>query len=261
MGIGILYTTEAFLPQAEKLAAQLGLQLQLKITPEEHLALEISADGLTLTKFKKARRQSLVKVDFDDPKMLHRLKYGNEAGGLLARAIGLDIKHSPAVIDATAGLGRDAFVIASLGARVTLIEKHPIINALLADGFQRAATSEQAAPAIGRMQLINYDALQVFQEITNGLRAAPDVIYLDPMFPERSKSASVKKDLAFLQAVLNDTEETSDLLKSARQVAGKRVVVKRPRQAPFLESLEPNHQISGKVCRYDIYLGLHKPKE
>lgn len=196
-----------------------------------------------------------VYVDFVEGKARHRLLFGGGKGQDLAKAIGLHKLKTPQVLDATAGLGREAFVLASLGCQVTLLERSPIIHALLADGLQRAAATHEAqlTSIISRMHLQHADALSWLASPN----FTPDVVYLDPMFPERQKSALVQKDMRFLQELVGDDPDAGELLDLARRVAKHRVTVKRPRLAPELADLKPAFVISGKAVRYDVYLPYH----
>jgi 16S rRNA (guanine1516-N2)-methyltransferase len=170
----------------------------------------------------------------------------------LARAAGLKPGHRPDVLDATAGLGRDAFVLATLGCRVRLIERSPVIAALLADGLERAATEPATAGIAARIELVTGDSLQLLKELT--ARQRPEVVYLDPMYPHRTKSALVKKEMRLLREVAGDDQDAPLLLATALNCAGKRVVVKRPRLAPAITGPAPHGVITGKNSRYDVYL-------
>jgi 16S rRNA (guanine1516-N2)-methyltransferase len=193
-----------------------------------------------------------VYVDFVEGKARHRLLFGGGKGQDIAKAIGLNKHKDLQVVDATAGLGREAFVLASLGCQVTLLERSPIMHALLADGLQRAAESNDAqlASIIERMHLIHTNALHWLQAPS----LKPDVVYLDPMFPERQKSALVQKEMRCLHEVVGEDTDSDALLTLARRIATHRVTVKRPRLAPELAGLQPAFVISGKAVRYDVYL-------
>ena len=196
-------------------------------------------------------------IDFAHGQLAHRRQFGGGRSQPLARAMGLKGGASPTVVDATAGMGRDAFVLASLGASVTLIERSPILAALLEDALNRAATDpqlEQAIPA--RMTLIQANAIPWLQACAEEQR--PDVIYLDPMYPQRSKSALVKKEMRILRALVGDDEDAGELLQAALICAKKRVVVKRPKTAaviisPSNRELRPATAVESKNTRYDIY--------
>nr|CAA6828553.1 MAG: SAM-dependent methyltransferase (EC [uncultured Thiotrichaceae bacterium] len=195
-------------------------------------------------------------VDFVEGKARHRLKFGGGKGQDIAKAVGLNKLKHPHVIDATAGLGRESFVLASLGCTITLLERNPIVHALLEDGLQRAINSEdkELHTIVKRMTLINADARQWLQQLPDD--NPPDVIYLDPMFPERRKSALVQKEMRFFHEVVGDNQDDDALLEIARQHCKHRVSVKRPRHAPLLAGEKPAFVISGKAIRYDVYLPL-----
>lgn len=199
-----------------------------------------------------------VYVDFVQGKARHRLKFGGGKGQDIAKAVGLNKLKHPHVIDATAGLGRESFVLASLGCTVTLLERNPMVHALLEDGLQRAIDSqdEELLAIIRRMTLIHTDARQWLAQLTDDER--PDVIYLDPMFPERRKSALVQKEMRFFHEVVGDDQDDDTLLAIARRHCKHRVSVKRPRHAPLLAGEKPAFVIEGKAIRYDVYLPLLK---
>ena len=195
-----------------------------------------------------------VYVDFVDGKARHRRQFGGGKGQDIAKAIGLHKFKHPHVIDATAGLGREAFVLASLGCHVILLERSPIVHALLADGLQRAAQSSETElqAIIARMQLQHISAHDWLNQLTPA--HYPDVIYLDPMFPERQKSALVQKEMRFFHEVVGDDPDSASLLPLAQTRCLQRVVVKRPQSAPHLTASKPAFIIAGKAIRYDVYL-------
>lgn len=183
----------------------------------------------------------------------HRRLYGGGRNQPLARAIGMKGGTNPRVLDATAGLGKDAFVLASLGCRVELIERSPIIYALLENGLQRAAADPATKKIVSeRMQLIFTDTIQYLKDLN--IQQLPDVIYMDPMYPDRSKSALVKKEMRLFKNIIGGDMDAGDLLSAALNSPVKRVVVKRPRQAPNIGGLEPFTMIQTKNTRYDIYI-------
>jgi 16S rRNA (guanine1516-N2)-methyltransferase len=195
-----------------------------------------------------------LRVSFDGGRELWRLRHGGGRSQLIARALGLHkMARRPDVLDATAGLGRDAFVLAGLGCHLTLLERSPIIAALLADGLLRLADSNdpQLGAVAERMSLYCADAVDYLRS------AKPvDVIYLDPMFPEHGRSAGVKKEMQFFRALLPDSPSATQegaLLDAALQVAHHRVVVKRMKKSPIITGVTPSYQMVGKAVRYDIY--------
>ncbi len=189
-------------------------------------------------------------VDFAAGAVDHRRKFGGGKGQDIAKAVGLNKGVTPRILDATAGLGRDAFALASLGCQVDMLERSPVVFALLADGLARA----QAA-ANGEVARIANQMTVAYGSVLDGLTPAHliDVVYLDPMFPERQKSALVKKDMRFFHSVVGDDPDADGLLDAALAMDCARVVVKRPSKAPLLANRQPSHQIVGKSIRYDIY--------
>lgn len=193
----------------------------------------------------RASKQHPVTVDFISGAAWHRQQYGGGRSQAIARAIGLHQRQSLSVLDATAGLGRDAFVLASLGATVYLLERHPVVRLLLSDGLARARGSGDSV--FDRLILLD-GTLGQFSEIIK-----PDVVYLDPMFPGRRSRAAVKKDMALFHQLVGSDEDADTLLAPALALAERRVVVKRPRIAPVLAMQQPNLAITGKSSRFDIY--------
>lgn len=201
---------------------------------------------------------SALYVDFIAGKVGHRHRFGGGRGQPLAKAIGLKGGANPTVIDATAGLGRDAFVIASLGAQVMLIERSPIVAALLKDGLGRASHNTEIKTIVTeRMNLVTANAIDWLTNLPT--EKHPDVVYMDPMYPHRNKSALVKKEMRVLRELAGDDEDASQLLHAALTCAKRRVTVKRPRTAPILggsilNNRKPNSTVESKNTRYDIYV-------
>jgi len=192
-----------------------------------------------------------VRVDFTAGKAGYRREHGGGTGQLIARAVGLQkTRHSLHILDATAGLGQDAFVLAGLGCRMTLFERSPLIHALLADGLARAQLNEATAPIVARMALKAGSSIEWLKECGSD---AADVIYLDPMFPHRDKSALVKKEMQVFRPIVGDDDDAPELLAAALEAATYRVVVKRPRKAPEIAGVAPATKVEGKSSRYDIY--------
>lgn len=177
------------------------------------------------------------------------------AGGrkqLLARAVGLNKTPLPDILDATAGLGRDGYTLAALGATVTMAERHPQIAALLQDAHHRALLNTQTAAIAQRVHLTRHDALTAFSS------GAWDVVYLDPMYPHTGKTALPQKEMQIFRDLTNGDPDADALLQPALTCARKRVVVKRPSKAPWLAGRQPSLELRGTQARYDIYL---KPSE
>ena len=237
-----------FLPEAERLAAQLGSQV-LTAQPDSGTVLCLGFNGLSLLDCDAPRDEPL-RVDFSGGALGFRQRAGFRRDELLARAAGVKGNPLPRVLDATAGLGRDAFMLASLGCEVTLCERHPVVHALLADGLRRAA--EQGLTALSRMRLCAEDAAGHLHDPAS--LGAYDVIVLDPMFPERSKSALVKKPMRLFHALVGADEDGGALLECALSRALRRVVVKRPLHAEHLAGRAPTLDYRGKAVRFDVYI-------
>ncbi|NOX24633.1 MAG: class I SAM-dependent methyltransferase [Deltaproteobacteria bacterium] len=193
-------------------------------------------------------------ADFCGPSFKYRIFRGGGRSQALAKAIGLKHNANPLVFDATAGLGRDGFIMAALGCRVIMCERSPVIHALLEDGLRRAAQDRQLEIICQRIALYCGPSQEVLAQICRQQR--PEVIYLDPMFPHRRKSALVKKEMRALRIVVGDDQDSSTLLQTALQETGQRVVCKRPAQAPILTGRTPDFTINTKKHRFDVYLKI-----
>jgi 16S rRNA (guanine1516-N2)-methyltransferase len=264
-------------PLAATLARQLDLPLAdigtdpvacgdfdlLLLVSATGLALQLTRRGLgreAAADTEKPRRRSSgqvlpgpVRVDFGSDDMRHRRRSGHNE--LLGRAVGVSARRSLHVVDATAGLGRDSFVLADMGCTVTLCEREPVIAAMLSRGLLAAlASGDDWLAGVARgMSLVATDA----RELAPQQLASTDVIYLDPMFPPRDKSAAVKKEMALFHVLLghsiSDRDADALLLWAIGQDVS-RVVAKRPPRAPALAGKKPSHSVGGKAVRFDVYV-------
>jgi len=194
-------------------------------------------------------------VDFIDGSLGHRKKYGGGRGQTIAKAIGIKQgKPVPSVLDATAGLAKDSYVFACLGCAVTMLERSPIIAELVKDGIARASLCDEFYDTLKQgFKLYVNDALSHINSIDDENK--PDVIYLDPMYPDKKKSAAVKKNMQLLQKLLGHDLDTDNVLNAALKKASKRVVVKRPKGAAVLNaSCKPSLTYESKGTRYDTYI-------
>ena len=217
------------------------------------VALVIDSDRSWLQRL-QSPRLGPVYIDFSAADMVYRRKSGHNEP--LGRAIGVKGDKRPNVFDATAGLGRDAFVLADLGCSVTLSEQSAPLCYLLEQARELALMSanDKVVEAVSRMRVLRGDSRQ---QAVEGF----DVIYIDPMFPERGKTAAVKKDLATVQALHAHSSVANapeDLVVWAMAQPVERVVIKRPVKAPVLGTVKPSHSITGKTVRFDVMV---KPKE
>jgi 16S rRNA (guanine1516-N2)-methyltransferase len=191
-----------------------------------------------------------LRVDFAGGAVGYRFRRGHERNHALVKAAGVKKDRIPTIVDATAGLGRDAFLLASAGASVVLLERSAQVHALLQDGLANArAASPELAEVVSRMTLIHGDAREYLPQLT------PDVVIVDPMHPPRVKSALVKKEMRLLSSIVGADEDVESLMRVALASARERVVLKWPlRAAPVLESPKPSHQYSGKTVRYEVFM-------
>lgn len=246
-----------FEQRAGLLSAELGIALLDPSRADQYvgLALSIDAQGVGL-QLMGPGEPGPVYCDFAGGALRHRRLYGGGKGQDIAKAVGLGHKgFKPRLLDLTAGLGRDSFVLASLGATVVMVERHPVVFALLADGLERARERGLADPdlrsILARLSAVQNSAEAFLSELEPSQQ--PDVIYLDPMFPPREKSGKVKKDMQLFHQLVGANEDADHLLPLALAHARYRVVVKRPAQAPYLNGREPGYSLKGKSTRFDVY--------
>ena len=239
-------------PELEPRARALAERLELPFTPEPEAALLlcVTPERLELRET-GVRAAGPIYVDFLGGSAAHRRQSGGK-GQALARAVGLRGGRLPTVLDATAGLGGDAFVLASLGLSVRLIERSRVVGALLSDGLARAAESPETAPAATRLHLTVADAAEVMAGLAEDAR--PDTVYLDPMYPHSNKTALKNKEMRLFRLLVGEDEDAPRLLSAALSCARNRVVVKRPKNAPPLGGMKPSAAIPGKTTRFDLYL-------
>ena len=189
-------------------------------------------------------------VDFLGGAVGHRFRTEGGRSNALARACGFTKGSVPTVIDSTAGLGRDAFLLAGLGAQVTLIERSPRVHAALGAAMDVASGADaKVAEVIGRMTLVFGDSRALLQDIS------ADVVLVDPMHPPRGNSALVKQDMRTLRAIVGSDDDSAELIQAALACARNRVVLKWPLRAPTAPGLSrPSHQVIGKTTRYDVFM-------
>ena len=191
-----------------------------------------------------------LRVDFVSGAVAHRLHFGGGRRQALAKAMGLRAGKTPMIIDATAGLGRDSFLLASLGAKVIMIERSEKIHGLLVQGMKRAVREGgKFHEIIGRMTLLKGDA----KDLLAGLSA--DAILIDPMHPPRNNSALVKRELRQVREIVGNDDDAADLVRIALKHAGNRVVLKWPAKANSILGIQAcSHKIIGKSTRYDVFM-------
>ena len=194
----------------------------------------------------------MLKCSFIEGPILHRLKYGKGRGQNLAKAVGMKFNKNRTIIDATAGLGYDAFILASLGANVTLIERSEKIHGLLKDGISEAMLyGGEISKIVDMMDLLFGDSKDILPNIS------PEVVLIDTMYKDRKKSALVKNNMRLVREVVGSDPDYIDLINVALNCASKRVVIKQLRYAEPLKDIKTcSHQILGKTIRYDVYITI-----
>ncbi len=274
----VLCNRPDFRSEAAEAARILDAPLLLNIRPAEleqaPFALVYDEAGVSLCHTGR-KVPGPVRVDFLAGALDHRRRFGGGKGQMIAKAVGVKAGVYPAVLDVTAGLGRDGFVLACLGCPVHWLERSPLVYRLLEDGLARARrhAAEGADPELeailarlslsegdGREYLARLEGVDEEPQRMNKEPQRPDVVYLDPMFPERNKSADVKKEMQAFHRLVGRDEDAGELLSLARSVARYRVVVKRPRKAPDLAGVVPSHRIEGKSSRFDVYARQKLPE-
>ena len=192
----------------------------------------------------------MLKCSFIEGPILHRLKYGKGRGQNLAKAVGMKSNKNRNIIDATAGLGYDSFILASLGAKVTLIERSQKMHEILQNGIDEGILfGGEIEKIINRMELLFGDSKDILPKLT------PEVIMIDTMYKDRKKTALVKNNMRLVREIVGPDSDYIELLKVALNCAKNRVVLKQPRYAePIKEIRKCSHQILGKTIRYDIFM-------
>ncbi|WP_204352636.1 class I SAM-dependent methyltransferase [Salinicola halophilus] len=235
-----------------ELAERYGLAWQ-RAQPESGLVLRQGEPGLVIAG-DAASYGHPVSADFLSGGVAHRRRFGGGRGQLVARACGFAKGVTPCVVDATAGLGRDAFVLASLGAEVLMVERVAAIHALLADALFRAREDREVGDIVSRLCLLHADSAAGLGAAVADWPHSPQVVHLDPMFPHREKSALAKKEMRLFRELAGADDDAPRLLEAALDIATHRVVVKRPRKAPPIHGPAPRHVIEDKTSRYDLYV-------
>lgn len=248
--------------EAQALAPRLGLSLALfegraraalKSLAPEGAALVLEEAGLGLYALEMPG-SGAVRVELGEGRLGWRLAAERARHEAVVKACGLLKSPAPlTIVDATPGLLRDACVLAAAGAPVVLAERSPVIAALIADGLARAALQPELAPLLSRLDFRPGDSRQQLEALA-GAPERPQVVYLDPMFPHRDRSALVKKEMRVFRAVVGADADADTLLAPALAAATRRVVVKRPAGAPWLAARAPSFAQEGKSARFDIYL-------
>ena len=233
--------------QAIVLAQELNIPLIETHSHNLDYILHVGSDAISLAKANDNLRPLI--VDFLSGSNYHRYRHGGGKNQLIAKACGIKANFKPSVLDLTGGLARDAFVLACQGCDVTLLESNAIIATLVEDGINRAKQAEWFSEL--KLAFYHCEATKYLSRLGE---EKPDTIYIDPMFPQRTKSALVKKEMRILHDIVGPDQDSLTLLKLAKQYANKRVVVKRPSHADPVNKEAPDLSYKGKSTRFDVYL-------
>ncbi len=222
-----------------------------KVRPlDARYTLHLSPERLELRSCDSAHGP--VFVDFTAGKTRYRRKYGGGRNQLIVRAVGIKKGNTPSILDATAGFAQDAFVFAYQGSQVTLLERSSVIVALLEDGIKRAERHTEIGKLVhDNIHLVHADAIDYMRHLKEN--ELPDVIFLDPMFPEKNNTALVKKEMRVFRDIIGKDSDAKKLLPIALEKAKNRVVVKRPNHANWLNDMRPSVEMKSKKHRFDIY--------
>ena len=227
---------------------------QLNINLDNGLSLQRDDQGLCLVS-----NDQVLRGDFT--KMIPRVKANNLSKELLVKTARIkDCDHQLRAIDATAGLGEDSLLLAAAGFEVTLYERNPVIYQLLADALERAREIPELADIVSRMTVRNEESIEALNQLALTLdqnasdTIAPDVILLDPMFPERQKSALVKKKLQMIQKLETPCTDEKGIVSAAMKARPKKLIIKRPPKGPWLAGLKPDYFNEGKAVRFDCFV-------
>lgn len=237
----LVIRVEDGVPSDEALALSEITGAPLCDAPSDSLAVVFGANGVSL---------SCGRMSFcgDFAQMLRRLTGGHIQHEMLAHIAKTNEPH-PTAVDATAGMGEDSIVFAACGYEVTMFEQNPVIALLLRDAMRRAALEPELEPIISRMHLIEGDSIALMPK----LGFAPDLVYLDPMFPARQKSGLINKKLQLIQKLERPCVEEAALFDAALALGPKKLVIKRPLKGGFLAEKKPHYTINGKAIRYDCF--------
>lgn len=229
----ISYSEEALAEKAQALSSRYHFQISTEHFPRLHL----SAEGLCLLN----KDGQSVRLDWNDKKWKQRSKGGFGADPLIKACMA---RPGISILDLTAGFGKDALLMAHAGAMVTMLERLPMMAAMLDQGLKGLKDEKVCS----RLSLHWIEA----KEYLNQMMETPDVIFFDPMHPEREKSALVKKNLQILQQIAPPNIDVVELIEYARTKCQQRLVVKWPAKQPSL--IKPQFSLVGKTIRYDVYL-------
>jgi 16S rRNA (guanine1516-N2)-methyltransferase len=249
--IAVLNDSATAKPTVELIDLARRLNLPLIDAPDSNFSHVLTFRETRLELHSLSAKRSPLVVDFLSGSPYYRYIHDRRIGQPLAKAVGIKRGYRPSVLDGTAGFGDDGFALASLGCSVTMIERSPVIWALLADAVARTTDNQVIGAIFDRHVTLKLaDTIDYLSSCLD----IYDTVFLDPMYPSTPKSSLNKQKMRMLREVVGDDHDGSQLLSAALHGARKRVAVKRPIRATTLDDRKPSFTISGKSSRYDIYL-------
>ena len=222
------------MPWCQTIEVDLSGLAEVQLSPRTEAALVLDELGL-----------GLLMPGHQNPYRLPQqsIQRRSKAGHLteLSKACGVP-QGQRRILDACAGFGADGMTLAAQGCTVTMVERNTLVWLLLREHDQ----------AFGRVTVEHGDCMDFMSGAQDW-----DVVYLDPMFPPRRKTALPNLGLQHLRVL--SAQNGSDIgdnlqqqIASARSCAAARVVVKRRLKDP--KDALSAFQIKGKSIRFDVYL-------
>jgi len=257
--IALMRTSDLLSEDEKRLTAQMNCAVidyqPLKAILNYDYILSFNHAGMLQLQSTRLKNMGAIFVDFTQGSVDYRRQSGGGRSQAIAKAVGLnDTKYPLNVLDCTAGMGNDAFVLATLGCKVTMLERSIPIALLLEDGWMRAKRDSHTSEIAERICLHKLSAHHYLQNLLDTNASIEyDVIYLDPMFPYKNNNAASKKAMQYFQALLSGDADADELLLLSLKTARYRVVVKRSRLAPDLGNISPTYRLIGESSRFDIY--------
>ena len=247
--ITAMYVEEnADLERAKKISEKFNIKIITDNKETSGLTLYLSKSGLSLV-------YENMKLSGDFSKMIKRIKQNNLQNEILIHAAKIKEKTRDLMaIDATAGMGEDSMLLAAYGYNISLYENNPIIAELLKDSLERAKQFPELKEIVSRMKVYEEDSIIAMQK----LEESPDIILLDPMFPERTKSSLIKKKFQVLHKIENPCLNESELLNSAIKANPKKIIIKRPLKGDYLAGIKPDYSLKGNSIRYDCIINISR---
>ena len=188
-------------------------------------------------------------LDFTSGSYLNIHKKGLGKKDPLAKAIGIK-SGTTKVLDLTAGWLKDTWMLLHLGCKVKACEMNSLVFSILQNAIELDKSYANYEELFSNLELVNLDSLEVLQSENI---SEWDCLFIDPMFPQRSKKALAGKEMQILQELVAEKDSGELILTEALQMRAKRVVVKRPLKGPELLS-GVSFKVESKASRFDVYI-------